>query len=125
MGSTYTRGESRWDDRWDELALDRLRRFGGDGLVREMLSLFIAQVPLRLSAARDGIARGDANGVRQAAHAMRSSCAQLGAARMAEIATALDERASDGALDDAPAMIEELARQFDGYVTWIDDRGAR
>lgn len=66
----------------DVVALQRLRRFGGDKLVREMAALFIEHAPSRLAAARDGLTRHDAPTVKAALHVLKSSAGQIGASRM-------------------------------------------
>lgn len=65
-----------------DAALERLRRFGGDTLLRDMIDLFLEHTPARIAAAQQAIATGDAHAAHLAVHSMVSSCAQLGAERM-------------------------------------------
>ncbi|MDQ6827877.1 MAG: Hpt domain-containing protein [Gemmatimonadota bacterium] len=110
---------------WDELALDRLRRFGGDGEVRELLSRFTVDIPTQLTAAREALSQGDAAAVGRSARALRSSATQLGAASMAELAGEIEEITCCGTLHGVRGALDELSRQFERFVTWIDDRGTR
>jgi HPt (histidine-containing phosphotransfer) domain-containing protein len=49
-------------------AADRLRRFGGQELARDMIQMFVEDTPQRIATARDGVAHGDAGTVEHAAH---------------------------------------------------------
>ena len=66
----------------DDASLERLKRFGGGKLLREMIALFCSAAPERISAARAGVEAGDAHATEQAMHSLKSSSAQLGALRM-------------------------------------------
>lgn len=66
----------------DPAALDTLRRFGGEKLLGQMAALFLSSVPPRLATAREAARVGDTEGLRRAAHSLKSSAAQLGAVEM-------------------------------------------
>lgn len=92
-------------------ALERLRRFGGDALLRDMIDLFLEHAPKRIAASRQALAANDLAPVRLSVHSLVSSCAQLGAERMrrlsadAEQAVATDPGALAG-------LLEALEREF-------------
>jgi GAF domain-containing protein/CheY-like chemotaxis protein len=87
---------------------------GGDaGFVSELIEQFVADTPALIVAARDGLARGDAQEVRRAAHTLKSNAATFGAHGLAERSRALEEAAKNGALEDGPERVDELARQLE------------
>jgi HPt (histidine-containing phosphotransfer) domain-containing protein len=108
------------DERAGHEALARLRRFGGDALVRDMWALFAADAPGRVAAARAGAASGDAAAVRLAAHSLRSSCAQLGAAHAAALGEAAERLARRGDLGSVPAILDRLEAALAAFARWID-----
>jgi HPt (histidine-containing phosphotransfer) domain-containing protein len=87
-------------------ALDRLRRFGGERLVRSMGAVFLAAMPERLDAARGALADGDFAGVAGAAHGLRASCAQFGAGDAARLGAALEEAAGRADRGRCAALLE-------------------
>lgn len=90
-------------------ALERLRRFGGDKLLGDMITLFLEAMPQRLAAARAGLARGDGHAVEQALHALKSSAAQLGALRLHRLCRDGGQLARAG----TPEEIADVLRQLD------------
>ena len=101
-------------------ALARLRRWGGDALVRDMWAIFAEDAPGRLAAARAGAAAGDAAAVRLAAHSLRSSCAQLGAAAAAELGDAAERAALRGDLAPVPALVDAIERELARFARWLE-----
>ena len=101
-------------------ALARLRRWGGDALVRDMWAIFAEDAPGRLAAARAGAATGDAAAVRLAAHSLRSSCAQLGATGAAALSDRAERVAVAGDLAPVPALLDRLERELAVFGRWIE-----
>jgi HPt (histidine-containing phosphotransfer) domain-containing protein len=104
--------DGRAEDRpLDPEALTRLRRIGGDTLVDRMIEIFLENAPARVATVVAAAARGDAGGVEQAAHSLKSRAANIGALRL----YALSERAETNAAtgrehlhDDATSIAREL-----------------
>lgn len=90
----------------DLIALERVRRFGGDTLLRELISLFAAHAPARLIAAREALTAADAVGVRRNLHALKSSGAQLGATRIQRLSQEGESSATGGHLEALPALLD-------------------
>lgn len=103
----------------DPQAFVRLRRWGGERLVREMCGLFLAQVPERVAAAREGVRTNEPVQTERAMHALKSSCAQLGAVRMQVHCAEIERLAAGGDLTPVPEMIGELEREFARYLDWL------
>jgi HPt (histidine-containing phosphotransfer) domain-containing protein len=88
---------------------------GGRELLRKMIDLFLQDAPQRVAAIQDGIARGEAQTVAQAAHAFKSSSANLGAAALAELCKRLEQQARGGSLAGAEALAAAIGEEF-AYV---------
>jgi two-component system, sensor histidine kinase and response regulator len=112
----------------DPAALDRLRRFGGRTLLGKMIDLFLIAAPERIDAAARAEAAGDAEGVEQALHSLKSSSAQLGAVRMHRLSEQGEHRARAGSLEGVAqlmwALDEELARVREWLTSARDEEGA-
>lgn len=92
-------------------ALERLRRFGGDALLRDMIDLFLEHAPKRIAASRQALAANDLAPVRLSVHSLVSSCAQLGAEQMRRL-SAEAERAVANNPDALAGLLEALDREF-------------
>jgi len=109
----------------DPEALERLRRFGGDKLLGDMISLFVAAMPQRLAAARGGLARGDAHAIEHELHALKSSAAQLGALRLSRLSAEGERLARAGTLDAAPDILDQLDAEVPRVREWLTSVGSR
>lgn len=103
----------------DSAALDRLRRFGGGKLLRDMIALFLVAAPERLAAARSALAAENVGGAELALHSLKSSSAQLGAMRMHHLCDEGERRTREGSLDGVPALIDELEHEFSRVREWL------
>jgi len=92
-------------------ALERLRRFGGDALLRDMIDLFLEHAPKRIAASRQALAANDLAPVRLSVHSLVSSCAQLGAEQMRRL-SAEAEQAVAGNPAALAGLLEALEREF-------------
>jgi signal transduction histidine kinase/CheY-like chemotaxis protein len=98
----------------DHRVLRELRiELGGSEPLREVIATFLDGSPRFLIAMRDAAARGDVDGVRQAAHALKSSSAMLGAMALSIECGELERVSRAGTVADAVprvAAIEVLYR---------------
>lgn len=92
----------------EEAALDRLRGFGGEKLVRGMVELFVQNAPLRAAEAREALDCGDAAALRAALHALKSGAGQLGAASVYAACVAGEELASRGELAECAEYVARI-----------------
>jgi HPt (histidine-containing phosphotransfer) domain-containing protein len=109
----------------DPQALERLRRFGGEKLLGNMIILFLDAVPRRLAAARLGLAQGDGPAVEHELHALKSSAAQLGALRMHRLSQQGEQLARAGTLDALDPILRELDAEAPRVREWLDGVQAR
>ncbi len=106
----------------DIAALEKLRamRQGDSDLVLEVIDLFLQEIPDRLTALRDGLARGDFPLIARVAHTIRGSAGHIGAKAL----TALCARVEDKARQATPfnsafalsSIEEELERVREALV---------
>lgn len=96
----------------DPSALDRLRRIGGDRLVRAMVDAFVENGAARIRAARASAADANAQEVSDAAHALKSSAGNLGATTLQLTAQRVERESMESGAALA-ALVDELAAAFE------------
>jgi CheY-like chemotaxis protein/HPt (histidine-containing phosphotransfer) domain-containing protein len=97
----------------DAGALDNLRELGGDDFLTEVIDTFFADAPTLLATLRRSLDEEDAGELRRAAHTLKSNGATLGAGEFAELCRALEQRARDGKLADASALVDRIEQEYE------------
>jgi HPt (histidine-containing phosphotransfer) domain-containing protein len=93
-----------------------IRALGDPGepdVYSEVARLFLADVPVHLSALDAAIAARSAKSVEQIAHRLRGGALEMGALRMAPLCAEIEHAARAGLLDDAAAQAGRLNREFE------------
>jgi two-component system, sensor histidine kinase and response regulator len=101
----------------DHDVLDGLREMQGVGepdLLAELVEIFREDASARLRSLREALERIDAESVKQTAHALKGSAANLGARRMAHIAARIEELSASGNIKEVTDLLEELQDEFEG-----------
>ena len=83
------------------------------GFLEGLVETFRSDIPTRLDALRAAAASGNPEHVADVAHAIKSSTGSVGARRMHELATSLEEQAKEGRVSDALEAVAQLAAEFD------------
>jgi CheY-like chemotaxis protein len=110
----------------DGSVLDQLLAIDEDGaLLVEVIDTFLRIAPVRLSSLARAASKKDAGALERAAHSFLGSCANLGAARMAEICAALETRARAGSADRAVALVEDLQAEYTRVKPALEERRER
>jgi len=78
------------------------------GFLAELVGLLIDDLPGRLDAIANGIARADAPGTSAAAHSLKGSAANLGAKPLASLCQRLEAAGKAGSLDAAEVLLEAI-----------------
>jgi len=101
--------------RLDERVVDQLRALDspGSGFFDGVVGMFLDTTPTRLDALARAAAAGDVPALQAAAHALRSTCGNLGARRMHDLCAQIEEAAGAGATD-LPVRVEALREEFTG-----------
>lgn len=101
----------------DTAVLDDLVALGGDEgaeFLAEIIGLFFQDAPARVGAIRSGVEAGEAEPVERAAHALKSSSANVGALPFAALCKEVESLARANQLD-------ELAREIPRFVAMFED----
>jgi HPt (histidine-containing phosphotransfer) domain-containing protein len=85
---------------------------GKNVMSRKVVELFLLHTPQLLGTLREVVTWDDVMGVRKTAHSLTSSCAMVGALRMAELARLMESKGRAGKLDDAVELLELMDREF-------------
>jgi HPt (histidine-containing phosphotransfer) domain-containing protein len=93
----------------DQEIIGGLRKLGGPSLLDELVSLFRDDVGRHLSELDRALEDRDPVALRQAAHAISGSSANMGAARLATTAVTIEHLALAGDLEGAQALTTDLA----------------
>ncbi len=99
----------------DMEAIGRIRELqqpGAPDLLAKIVQLFIDHSPGVLAAIRQAVANGDAPALRNGAHSLKSSSANIGATRLAAVCRSLEAMGRDGKLDGIRAELDVLEFEF-------------
>lgn len=96
----------------DADALERLKDWGGENLLRQMLRLFLENAPERMEAIRNGVDTADCSVAERGAHSLKSSAGNVGAGELNRTAAEMEGLAS---AEDRAGMEELLPRLEDVY----------
>ncbi|RKY19150.1 MAG: hypothetical protein DRQ55_11445 [Planctomycetota bacterium] len=99
----------------DAAVLDELRQFqdvDGPDILCELIGIFLDDTPPRLESLYTAVDAGDAAGIEQAAHALKSSCAQLGALTLSELCRQLELLSKSGDLQGADLLAEQARLEY-------------
>ena len=101
---------------FDAGELDDLRRHTGSArgadMIVDLVGLFLREAPGRVAAVERAVAAHDAEALRKAARALRGSSRTLGAARMAELCTELEQIGTSGSVMGAAPLVAQLKDGF-------------
>ena len=98
----------------DPAALAAIRELDPDGtagLLGQVVALYLEASPGLIGQIRSGLAAHAAAAVRMAAHTLKSSSANLGARRLAELCASLEHAARDAKLPGDDAMVERISSE--------------
>jgi HPt (histidine-containing phosphotransfer) domain-containing protein len=101
----------------DPKSLERLREWGGDKLLSEMVRLFLENAPQRMEQIRRGAGDGNLDDGERGAHSLKSSAANLGAEKLRALAADAERAASDGDRDSVASMLPDLEDAFSQVIT--------
>ncbi len=85
---------------------------GEPSLLAELIDMFLADTPPRLEALEQAYAIDDAAAIERTAHALKSSCGNLGARRLAELLAELERLARQRALDQVGSLVQRARRDY-------------
>ena len=94
-----------------------LERLGGDEeLARQLVELFIDECPRTMAAVREGVANGNADQVRRAAHAFKGSVGNFTDDAPMTTAFELERMGATGNVEAAPALLARLELEVEQFL---------
>jgi HPt (histidine-containing phosphotransfer) domain-containing protein len=101
-------------DLLDPRVLDAIRQLddGATGLLSQVVRIYLESAPALLAQLRRGLDGSDRELVRQAAHSLKSSSANLGAVRLAELCKRLEAAARSGTFGPDTPAAQEVEAEF-------------
>ena len=104
----------------DPQALDRLREWGGDKLVAQMIRLFVSNAGQRVEQIRVGVRDRLVQEAEMGAHSLKSSAANLGAEKVRSLAATMELAAADGDIEPVVAHLAELEAAYAAAVEELE-----
>jgi HPt (histidine-containing phosphotransfer) domain-containing protein len=104
----------------DTKALDRLREWGGEKLLAQMVRLFLENAPQRMAQVRLGAGEGDVKEAERGAHSLKSSAANLGAQRVRNLAADAERAASAGDREAVATLLPDLEEAFSQVIQALE-----
>lgn len=92
----------------DPGAIQRLRKWGGVGLPRRMIEIFLMHSAERIVQIRDGIEAKDAAAAETGAHSLKSSAGNVGASRLQALCQAAEMLAEAGDFGGLKGLVGEI-----------------
>ncbi|HET6898309.1 MAG TPA: response regulator, partial [Vicinamibacteria bacterium] len=91
----------------------------GSGFFQGVIGLFLSSAPGRLDALSAAARSADAGAVRSLAHALRSTCGNVGAKKMHDLCASLEERADRPAAELEP-LVQALLQEYEQVRTALE-----
>lgn len=99
----------------DPDAIENLRSLNpddNDEFLREIVGIFLEDTPKRLSELEECLAKQDVRSFTRAAHSIKGSSANVGAAYLRSAAERLEHKSNAEGLSDVTAQISEVRERF-------------
>lgn len=104
------------DNILDPGALEGLREMSaGDGgaFFRELVEIFLQDTPARIAEIEAGLATGDSKALARAAHSIKGSSGNFGAARLSDAARQIEQLGRQEQFAQVPAEMLRLRSEYD------------
>ncbi len=96
----------------DPAALERLEEWGGPGLSKEIVQLFLDHGPVRMDQIRGAMDGEDLEAPERGAHSLKSSAANVGAHHVHRVASEVELAASGGDLQRVRELSPNLEEAY-------------
>ncbi len=100
-----------------------LQQSGEPDILAELVELFVSDAAPRLAALREAVENGNAEGIERTAHTLKGSAGNMGARRMSDIASELQDAGVSGDLSAAGALLERLEGEYKRVRPALDELG--
>ena len=105
---------ARWDTTLDASVIKDIRELAGPenpGFLADLANTYLGDLPGRLESIRAAVTSGNAEDLRQAAHALKGSSGNVGAKRMQKICLLLEGVGKSGDLQGAAEMLAAMDKE--------------
>ena len=99
----------------DPAAIESLRSLGSDSdgsFLRELIEVYLQDMPGRLADLDHALAKGDAHAMMCAAHTIKGSSSNFGATRLAHLAQEIEFHGKAGNCGPVPSLLPGLKAEF-------------
>ena len=96
----------------DASAVESLRDLGGEEFVAEVIDTFLSDAPALVETLRTTYEQGHTEGLRRAAHTLKSNGQTFGAGRFSKLCRELEERARSGELDGIAELLDRIEQEY-------------
>ncbi len=96
----------------DASAVESLRDLGGNEFVAEVIDTFLSDAPALVATLRTTYDQRHADGLRRAAHTLKSNGQTFGAGRFSKLCRELELRARSDELDGAAELVDRIEREY-------------
>lgn len=100
----------------DQRTLEKIRalqRIGKPNILGRVISIYQENTPKLFETIREAVNSGEAETLRQSAHSLKSSSANLGALRLASICKELESMGRENHLQQATGLLEKMTTELD------------
>jgi CheY-like chemotaxis protein len=92
----------------------------GPRMACELISIYLQDTPTLLAALQANLVQHDAPSFQRMAHTLKSSSAQMGAKRLAQLCLELEELGEAQSLAQAPALLTQAIAEYDRVKTMLE-----
>ena len=108
----------------DMRVIATLKELGGDDepdLVIELIGLFLQDAPLRMKEIESSLQSGDIALLERAAHTLKSSSANIGAARLSASCKSMEELARRKSVEGLPSLVRDSLKRWNELEAVLRD----
>jgi len=104
----------------DVQALERLKEWGGDKLVGQIVRLFLKNSGVRMDQIRKGVHEEDSDEAERGAHSLKSTAANVGAESLRELAITIEAAALQPDYDQMRSTLPEIEAAYSAAITELE-----
>jgi len=108
----------------DPAALEKLSKYGPPGFIAKLVTMFEQNTEKQMVAIRAAATDGNAEQLAFAAHALKSSAGQVGAAEMHRLLSCMESLGKEGRVEDARVELAKLEEILPGSVSRLREIAA-
>ena len=99
-------------DSLDASAIESLRELGGEEFLAEVIDTFLSDAPALVATLRDDAEEGDTEGLRRAAHTLKSNGQTFGAGTLLRALPRARATSEGGELDGTAELVDRIEREY-------------